>query len=112
MCLWLGSGGLQARAAGFVDAALSQAAQTKGSHVMFTMGSDFQFQSSAEWFVNLDKLIHYCNELFGDQVIGPMALASCRPCYPILGRRRCTCFHVSMMCQACNKAVVPPSPLR
>ena len=47
------------RVSGFVDAALSQGAQTKGNHVMFTMGSDFNYEAAAEWFGNMDKLIHY-----------------------------------------------------
>ena len=32
------------------------------------MGGDFQYESSTEQFTNLDKLIHYCNELEGAQV--------------------------------------------
>ncbi|CAF1013919.1 unnamed protein product [Didymodactylos carnosus] len=32
------------------------------NHIIMTMGSDFQYENSNEWFKNLDKLIHYVNE--------------------------------------------------
>jgi alpha-mannosidase len=46
----------------FVNAARSMyntSAQT--GHIMFKMGSDFQYRSAREWFKNLDKLVHYVN---------------------------------------------------
>jgi len=30
-------------------------------HIMWKMGSDFQYRSAGEWYRNLDKLIHYAN---------------------------------------------------
>ena len=29
------------------------------NHIMFTMGSDFQFESAREWYKNLDKIMKY-----------------------------------------------------
>ena len=52
---------VDARVADFVDQAVAQAKMTQGNHIMFTMGSDFQYESASEWFSNLDKLIHYTN---------------------------------------------------
>ncbi|RAL41460.1 hypothetical protein DM860_010254 [Cuscuta australis] len=46
----------------FVAAALSQANITRTNHVMWTMGTDFQYQYAHTWFRNLDKLIHYVNQ--------------------------------------------------
>ncbi len=31
------------------------------NHIIMTMGSDFQYENSNEWFKNLDKLIKYVN---------------------------------------------------
>lgn len=45
------------RLAEFVEQVLAQGRQTRGRHVMLTMGSDFQFQSAEDWYRNLDKLI-------------------------------------------------------
>ena len=33
----------------FVRAAMDLASHTRGSHIMFTMGSDFQYESAEEW---------------------------------------------------------------
>lgn len=52
---------VQARVDGFVDACLTQANNTRGKHIMLTMGSDFQYEQAFEWFDNLDKLIHHTN---------------------------------------------------
>mmetsp|Transcript_3428 Transcript_3428/g.7967 ORF Transcript_3428/g.7967 Transcript_3428/m.7967 type:complete len:788 (+) Transcript_3428:97-2460(+) len=56
------------RVATLVQAALDQAAMTKGNHVMMTMGLDFHYESASQWLGNLDKLMHYANALAGDQV--------------------------------------------
>ena len=45
----------------FVAKALEQAAQTRGGHIMMTFGSDFNYEAAADYFMNLDKLIHYAN---------------------------------------------------
>lgn len=45
----------------FVAAAISQANITRTNHIMFTMGTDFQYQYAHTWFRNMDKLIHYVN---------------------------------------------------
>ena len=37
------------------------AAYTRGGHIMFTMGSDFQYENAEEYFANLDKLIKLVN---------------------------------------------------
>ncbi len=52
---------VDARVAQFVEAAVSQAEMTQGNHIMFTMGSDFQYEAASEWYSNLDKMIHYTN---------------------------------------------------
>ena len=48
-----------------VDAFVEQCRQlanvTRGPDIMFTMGSDFQFQNAHLQYKNLDKLIHYVN---------------------------------------------------
>jgi hypothetical protein len=44
----------------FVQAAIWQANHTRGTtsrEVMFTMGTDFQFENAFEWFSNMDKII-------------------------------------------------------
>ena len=49
-----------------VDAFVEQCRQlanvTRGPDIMFTMGSDFQFQNAHLQYKNLDKLIHYVNQ--------------------------------------------------
>ena len=52
---------IPSRVAQFVAAARSQANETRGSHILFTMGSDYQYEDAEEWFVNLDKLVKYVN---------------------------------------------------
>jgi len=52
---------VQSRVDDFVAAAQQLSNVTRGEHVMFTMGSDFQYQAAENWFVNLDKIIHYAN---------------------------------------------------
>jgi lysosomal alpha-mannosidase len=51
------------RVAGFVRAAQEQAAHYASNHIMFTMGSDFNYESALEWYKNLDKLIRYVNKM-------------------------------------------------
>lgn len=53
---------VDSRVDGFVKAAMSHynnAPQT--NHIMFKMGSDFQYENANEWMKNLDKLIHWTN---------------------------------------------------
>lgn len=35
-----------------------QVAMTRGRHVLWTMGSDFQYQNAQAWYDELDKLVH------------------------------------------------------
>ncbi|ETW07207.1 hypothetical protein H310_01796 [Aphanomyces invadans] len=46
----------------FVDQSLERAKHTKGNHIFWPMGTDFQYQNALRWFKNLDKLIHYANQ--------------------------------------------------
>ncbi|KAM6583976.1 hypothetical protein CsatB_010978 [Cannabis sativa] len=46
----------------FVAAAISQANITRTNHVMWTMGTDFQYQYARTWFRQMDKFIHYVNQ--------------------------------------------------
>ncbi|KAL9679438.1 hypothetical protein QQ045_017300 [Rhodiola kirilowii] len=46
----------------FISAAIAQANVTRGNHVMWTMGDDFQYQFAETWFRQMDKLIHYVNK--------------------------------------------------
>ncbi|CAN1295896.1 Probable alpha-mannosidase At5g13980 [Linum perenne] len=52
---------LPERVNAFVAAAISQANITRTNHIMFTMGTDFQYQYATTWFRPMDKLIHYLN---------------------------------------------------
>eukprot|EP00929_Paragymnodinium_shiwhaense_P067516 TRINITY_DN33975_c0_g1_i1.p1 TRINITY_DN33975_c0_g1~~TRINITY_DN33975_c0_g1_i1.p1 ORF type:complete len:1024 (-),score=239.94 TRINITY_DN33975_c0_g1_i1:389-3010(-) len=45
----------------FVNFATWQANRTRGKHVLWTMGSDFQYENAREWYTNLDKLVKYAN---------------------------------------------------
>ena len=49
------------RVADFVRAARAQAEHTRGSHVLFTMGSDYQYEAAEEWFESLDKIVTHVN---------------------------------------------------
>ena len=50
-----------ARVEAAVQAALSQANMTRGDNIMWTMGSDFNYEAAEIWFTNLDKLIASVN---------------------------------------------------
>ena len=50
------------RVATFNRDAITQASKYATNHIMFTMGSDFQYKNAREWYKNLDKLLHYVNE--------------------------------------------------
>eukprot|EP00439_Symbiodinium_sp_Y106_P067344 s1564_g11.t1 len=61
---------VKSRVDDFVAVAMVQANQTRGRHIMMTMGSDFQYEDPLKpdvpadaftWFYNLDKLIHHVN---------------------------------------------------
>jgi hypothetical protein len=45
----------------FIEAAVSQSAFIQGQHLMWTLGSDFQWTNAREWFHNLDLLIDAVN---------------------------------------------------
>ena len=49
------------RVADFVNAVLTRNSCYETGHVMLTMGSDFQYESAVENYLNIDKLIHYVN---------------------------------------------------
>ncbi|XP_051119209.1 probable alpha-mannosidase At5g13980 [Andrographis paniculata] len=53
---------VQDRVNDFVSAALVQANVTRSNHVMWTMGTDFNYIYAESWFFNMDKLIHYVNQ--------------------------------------------------
>lgn len=40
-----------------------QANITRTNHVMWTMGTDFKYQYAHTWFRQMDKLIHYVNQV-------------------------------------------------
>ncbi|GAB4838850.1 hypothetical protein Ancab_028389, partial [Ancistrocladus abbreviatus] len=46
----------------FIQAATAQANVTWTSHIMWTMGDDFQYQYAETWFKQMDKFIHYVNK--------------------------------------------------
>mmetsp|Transcript_29052 Transcript_29052/g.54827 ORF Transcript_29052/g.54827 Transcript_29052/m.54827 type:complete len:1069 (-) Transcript_29052:93-3299(-) len=48
--------------ANFVSASWDQANEARGTHIMMTMGSDFQYENSEAWFRNLDSVIKNVNE--------------------------------------------------
>lgn len=53
---------IKSRVDGFVKAAQDHYNNSPGTgHIMFKMGSDFQYENANEWMKNLDKLIHYTN---------------------------------------------------
>lgn len=41
----------------------AQANVTRTNHIMWTMGDDFQYQYAESWFKQMDKLIHYVNQV-------------------------------------------------
>lgn len=49
--------------ANFVKVALEQAKHMRTNHVMWTMGSDFNYVNALTWFKNMDKLIKYVRQL-------------------------------------------------
>ncbi len=50
------------RVSEFVDRIMQQANSTRGSNIMLTMGSDFQYENAFENFKRLDDLIHFVNQ--------------------------------------------------
>lgn len=42
---------------------LLQANITRTNHIMWTMGTDFKYQYAHTWFRQMDKLIHYVNQV-------------------------------------------------
>ena len=52
------------RAFDFMILIRNQAKYYATNHIMLTMGDDFNYENAGEWFKNLDKLIHYTNQMF------------------------------------------------
>ncbi|EGD74140.1 hypothetical protein PTSG_06149 [Salpingoeca rosetta] len=46
----------------FISAAKDQAQHMRTEHIMWAMGSDFNYQNADHWYNNLDKLIHHINK--------------------------------------------------
>ncbi|XP_033643770.1 lysosomal alpha-mannosidase-like [Asterias rubens] len=67
------------RVALFVKLAKEQNATYRTNHIMFTMGSDFQYSNAHMWYENLDKLIKYVNAKQNET--GVHALYSTPSCY-------------------------------
>jgi len=40
-----------------------QANITRTNHIMWTMGTDFKYQYAHTWFRQMDKFIHYVNQV-------------------------------------------------
>eukprot|EP01018_Ginkgo_biloba_P017377 Gb_01738 [translate_table: standard] len=53
---------VQERIDDFVSASIIQANVTRTNHIMWTMGTDFQYQYANTWFKEMDKFIHYVNK--------------------------------------------------
>lgn len=53
---------VESRINDFVKLARDQASHTRGKHIMWTMGSDFQYEAADNWYLNLDKLVKYANQ--------------------------------------------------
>ena len=47
----------------FINVTCEQARHYQSSHVMLTMGEDFQYENANLWYKNLDKLIKYVNQV-------------------------------------------------
>lgn len=43
----------------FIEDILLQAGNYRTNNIMFTFGSDFQYESAIEWYKNVDKLMKY-----------------------------------------------------
>ena len=43
----------------FIRDILLQAGNLRTNNVMFTFGSDFQYENAIEWYKNIDKLMMY-----------------------------------------------------
>ena len=53
----------------FVAAAQQQASHYATNHIMFTMGSDFEYEDAREWYKNLDKLMYYVNSMVSEMCL-------------------------------------------
>ena len=65
---------VQERVDTFVEAACDQANSYKTNHIIMTMGSDFQYKNAYLWYENLDKLIHYVNEVCVEDSVSNIVL--------------------------------------
>ena len=63
----------------FVKAAQEQAAHYASNHIMFTMGSDFNYESALEWYKNLDKLVYHVNKMVRFHFLSPFFLSLSPP---------------------------------
>ena len=54
---------VKARVDQFIAAATEQAKHYNTSHIMLTMGSDFNYENANLWYKNMDKLIKYLAEV-------------------------------------------------
>jgi alpha-mannosidase len=45
----------------FYEQATYLASHTRGKHIMWTMGSDFNYENGQSWFENMDALIRIVN---------------------------------------------------
>ena len=47
----------------FVKETCEQAESYKTSHIILTMGDDFEYSDAHRWYKNMDKIIKYVNEV-------------------------------------------------
>ena len=65
---------VQERVDAFYEEACDQAKNYKTNHIIMTMGSDFQYENAYRWYKNLDKLIHYVNEVCVEDSVSNIVL--------------------------------------
>lgn len=45
---------------------------TKTNHIMWAMGTDFRYQYANSWFRQMDKFIHYVNQVLKLAIVSEM----------------------------------------